>query len=404
MIQLLRPTLRNNLWKMAAIRLLFWMHFFASVLVPFFRDWGGITYTQIFSLNAWFMFCNFLLEIPTGTVADRFGRRTSLALGSAVAACGFLVYASRPHFAVFLVAEMILAVAFTLMSGADEALIFDTLDELGERDRAPRVYARLESFKLMGIITGGLLGGVIAHAFGLRMPMLLGALPAVASGLLALSLKEPGGQTGPHTTRSYGELLHEGLRYFAGHSTLRALALDMVGSISMAWLIIWLYQPQLERVGIDIALFGVVNAGLCLGQIVVLGRIEAIEKWLGSRRNYLLLSSLLPGLGYLVLAVADSAPVVILTIIAIAAVGLSRPVLFTSYMNHFIPSPQRATILSTVSMLRTLTVAIVNPLAGWLVDWSMPHALALFGATAIVVGLLTRAGERHLPPEPAQVR
>jgi len=396
MTRLLRRTLRNNIWKMAAIRLLFWMHFFASVLVPFFRDWGGISYTQIFSLNAWFMFCNFLLEIPTGTVADRYGRRTSLALGSAVAAVGFLVYASFPHFVVFLAAELILAVAFTLMSGADEALVFDTLDGLGERDRAPRVYARLESFKLGGIITGGLLGGVIAHSLGLRMPMLLGVLPALASGLLALSLKEPGSGVGSRPTKSYRQLLGEGLRYFGGHATLRVLALDMVGSISMAWLIIWLYQPQLERVGIGMPLFGIVNAGLCLGQILVLNRIETIEGWLGSRRNYLFASALLPGVGYLILSVTTSAPVAIATIIVIAAVGLSRPVLFISYMNHFIPSPQRATILSTVSMLRTLTVALVNPVAGWLVDLSMPHALAIFGATAIVVAIATRAGEGHL--------
>jgi len=382
---------------MQAIRLLFWMHFFSSVLVPFFRDWGGITFTQIFTLNAWFMFCNFLLEVPTGTIADRFGRKVSLALGCFVSAIGFLIYASMPRFEVFLVAELVLATAFTLMSGADEALVYDTLDELGQRDAATRVYARLESFKLGGIISGALFGGVIAAVFGLRAPMLLGAVPAVISGVLALTLTEPSTVARQHAAQSYTQLLRGGIRYFAGHATLRVLALDMVGSASIAWLIIWLYQPQLERVGIDLPLFGTVHAAMCVGQILLLSNIERVEEWVGSKRRYLFVSAVLPGLAYIGLAYTDGVVGVIAAIVIAATVGLSRPVLFIGYMNRHIPSEQRATILSTVSMLRTLTVAVINPLAGWLVDgWGARTALVIFGVTGIALALLTRLEERHL--------
>ena len=83
-----------NLPKLFAIRLLFWMHFFAAVLVPFFTDWGGITLQQVFFLNAWFFLCSFLFEVPTGAVADFLGRKWSLALGSAVAVSGLLLYAA----------------------------------------------------------------------------------------------------------------------------------------------------------------------------------------------------------------------------------------------------------------------------------------------------------------------
>lgn len=396
MLGLLRPALRNNLWKMQAIRLLFWMHFFASVLVPFLRDWGGITFTQIFTLNAWFMFCNFLLEIPTGAIADRFGRRISLALGSFVSALGFLIYATVPRFEIFLLGELVLAISFTLMSGADEALVYDTLDQLGQRADAKRVYARLESCKLGGIIIGAVLGGFIAGSLGLRAPMLLGAVPAVLGGFVALSLVEPGGMTGRRTAQSYAQLLRGGIRYFAGHPSLRVLALDMIGSASMAWLIIWLYQPQLERVGVGIALFGVVHAGMCVGQILLLSNIERIEAWVGSKRRYLFLSAVVPGLAYVCLAAADGVAGVVAAILVASAVGLSRPVLFTGYMNTHIPSAQRATVLSTVSMLRTLAVALINPVAGWLVDWGMRPALLILGIAAIALALVTRLEERHL--------
>jgi len=80
------------------------------------------------------MFWNFLLEIPTGTVADFLGRKVSLILGCMIGAVGVLIYASYPRFLVFLLAEVILAVSYTLISGADEALVYDSLKEIGQTD------------------------------------------------------------------------------------------------------------------------------------------------------------------------------------------------------------------------------------------------------------------------------
>ena len=116
MLSFLARTPANNIWKMYVIRLLYWMHFVSSVLIPFFRDWGGLSFTGIMLLNAWFMLWNFLLEIPTGTVADVWGRRTSVALAFVVAAAGVLIYVSRPEFMIFLVDEVFI-VFFRLLCG-----------------------------------------------------------------------------------------------------------------------------------------------------------------------------------------------------------------------------------------------------------------------------------------------
>ena len=121
------PGLYSNLWKLQGIRLLFWMHFFSAVLVPFYTDWGGLSLAQVLYLNAWFFLCNFLFEVPTGSVADFLGRKASLALGSAVGIGAALLYVSRPSFLVFMAAEVLFAISYTLHSGADEALAYDSL-------------------------------------------------------------------------------------------------------------------------------------------------------------------------------------------------------------------------------------------------------------------------------------
>jgi len=60
----------GNVWRLEAVRALFWTHFMAAVLVPFYTQWGGLTLTGVMLLNAWFMAWNFALEIPTGAVAQ----------------------------------------------------------------------------------------------------------------------------------------------------------------------------------------------------------------------------------------------------------------------------------------------------------------------------------------------
>ncbi len=381
---------------MSALRFFFWMHFFAAVLVPFFRDWGGITYMQIFILNAWFMLWNFLLEVPTGTVADTFGRKTSLALGCLVAAVAALVYASTPRFVVFLCGEVLFAVAFTLMSGADEALVYDTLGQLNRSDASKRTFARLESFKLAGIVTGALCGSLIAKGFGLRVPMLVQGAPCLIAGVLALSLVEPGDGARRAPATTYMQLLRGGIRHFRSHRILRVLAFDMVGTAALAWLIVWMYQPQLERVGVDLAFFGAMHAAMCIGQILLLGNIERLEALVGSKKRYLLVSAVLPGVAFIIVGLSSHVVVVVLGVLVAAVFGMSRPPLFISYMNKYIPSEQRATVLSTISMLRTLAGAVINPIAGLLADWSITSAMIVFGIAAITLALFTRVEEAHL--------
>lgn len=396
MLRFFAPRLENNLWKMTALRYVYWVHLFSAVVVPFFRDWGGLDYTRIMLLNAWFWFCNFLLEVPTGTVADVYGRKVSVTLSCAAAAVAVLVYGSTPDLAVFFAGEAIFAVSLTLMSGADEALVYDTLVDLGRAGESKAVFARLESMKMCGILTGALLGAPIAAALGLRAPMLLQAVPFGVAALLASTLAEPGGRPAVRGPGAYSEMLFGGIRYFRGHAELRILAADMVATGALAWLIIWFYQPQLERAGVAIAYFGLVQAAMSLSQVGVLRNIERLERLAGSKRTYLFLSALAPGLGFLVLGSNAWLPATLFGIVFTAAFGLSRMPLFIAYMNDYIPSDKRATVLSTVSMMRTIVLAVINPIAGWLADRSLPSALLLFGTALLAAAMVSRVREEHL--------
>ena len=387
--------LEGNVLKLAALRFLCWMHFMSAVIIPFFREWGRLSFVQIFALQTWFMLMSFLMEVPTGAVADRFGRKVSVTCGAFLLAAASLLYGSFPHLAVFVVAEAVFAVAVSLISGADEALAYDSLLAVGREGEASRVMARLEAAKLAGILAGALVGSVVASLLGVRWPMLLQAFPLGLSGLIALALVEP-----PREKREaaagggYLRLLSGGLHHFRTAPELRALAIDQVACSTVAWLVIWLYQLQLARVGVPLAAFGVVHAAMGLGQIAFLSRVARVERAVGGRARLARLTALVPALAMLGLAAATGIAASVALIVAAATAGLGRPPLFSGPVNRLIPSEQRATVLSAVSAARTLSVALVYPAVGAMLDRSLVAALLFVGVLGLAAAAFARAPAR----------
>jgi hypothetical protein len=70
---------------------------------------------------------------------------------------------------------------------------------------------------------------------------------------------------------------------------------------------------------------------------------------------------------------------VIIFLIFAGGFGLTRFEYSSSYMNRFIPSSERATVLSSVSMFRRLALIFLNPVVGFLAEGSIRNALFFVG-------------------------
>jgi MFS family permease len=385
-----------NLRRLLLVRMLYWTHFVAAVLVPFMTDWGGLTMLQVFSLNAWFMFWNVVFEVPTGAVADRFGRKRSIAVGTLVTAAACLVYVSTPKFVVFLGAEILFALGNTLVSGADEALVYDSLVAAGEEHRARHWLARLQAAQLVGILVGALGGGIIASRWGLRAPVALQTIPMVLAGVVATTLIEVEPSTGRRPAVAYRTLLLAGVRWLRSERNVRIIAGDMVVVGALTWTLIWLYQPLLERAGVPRTAFGLVAALLCLVQAAVLHRLEWLITLVGGRTRYLHGAAIVAGLAMVALVPATRPLAVLAALVVAMGLGHTRTPVAAAAINATIGAGERATTLSTVAMLRTLSICIVNPIAGLLADRSLDLAVGCLGLAAVVVGCLSPLRERHL--------
>lgn len=371
------------------------LHFIGGVLVPFFTDWGGINLTQIMILQSWFMLWIFLLEVPSGAIADYLGRKQSLVLACGVNATAALVYASAPNFYVFLFGEALWAISAALMSGAGEAFVYDTLKKIGETKKSKEVFGRIGSLGLAGIMISAPIGSVIAARFGLRTPMLSLVVPFVAAFLVALTFKEPK-ISRKIESKKYTIILRDGVKYFYKNRILKILALDMIFIASIAYFLIWFYQPMLKQAGLDVIYFGVVHAAFAASQILIMNNYERLEKVFGSKKRLLSLSASITGVMFIIGGLTTFIPIVLLVIVFGGGFGLSRRPLLVSYMNKYIPSSKRATVLSAISMLRTVALIVVNPMVGLLADWSLNYTLIILGVAAVVFSLISKVEEEHL--------
>ena len=107
------------------------------VAVPFFQS-KGLSMQEVFSLQALFALVVLLAEVPSGYVADLFGRKRTLVVGAAFCGLGHTLLLGADGFWTLALFEISLGIGSSLISGADIALLYDTEAALGRGEREQR--------------------------------------------------------------------------------------------------------------------------------------------------------------------------------------------------------------------------------------------------------------------------
>ena len=383
--------LASNFKKLYAFEFLSNLHFISGVLVVFFTSWGKISFAQIMLLQSCYVIFGFLLEVPTGVLADLLGRKLSLAAGALALVLAVLLYSAYPNFWIFLAAEFLWAVTDAFISGADQALIYDSLKALGRTDDSQKVFARYQNARLTALLIAAPLGSLIAAHFGLRFTMLLLALPALLAFLLSFRLYEPPRDKTPGARFHPAHFLRTmkvGVFALMRDATLRTLSIDRILVTALAFLLIWMYQPMLEKLHVPLSWFGVVSAALTGVQMLIIARLAALERFAGSPKAFLIGSSVICGLAYILLSTQPNVYLSIGLMMLVWGFGVSRLVPYQGHINRHVGSAHRATVLSSISMVDKLFRALVYPLAGWLLERSSSALLMGLGTAILVTALV----------------
>jgi len=378
------------------------------VYVPLLQG-HGLSMSQVLQTQALFALTIATCEVPSGYIADLWGRRRSLLLGAAFFAAGFLFLGRADSFADFLVYELILGIGFSLVSGADLALLYDTEVYLQERDlpggaTPGKSLSRLISVEAAASGLAGIVSSLLV-LWSLESVVLAQGLIGLLPLCLAFTLVE--------VPRPRVELNHGGnarsileLLLFGKPVVLwTAFAIAVFGLLAVY--VFWIYQKYWEFQGVPIGSFGYIWAAFAFTVSLSARYAGALEQRLGTR-GVLCLIGALPLLGLTGMALGAGWIGVVFGFAMQVSRGLSMS-LFYEALNRRVPGSFRATVNSLVSFAVRVIFIGTGPLLGYALDSigvtsTLLLLLAIFTPViALVLGPLVVRIQREEPGEVSQV-
>jgi len=367
----------------------------------------GLDLLQLNLVLAVYLITICVFEVPTGAVADVFGRKASFLLSCLVRAWAFGLYYFADSFAEFVVAEVIDAIGTTLATGAFDAWAVDGVRRDGDTRPVDRLFARGQILGQAMALAGGLGAAQFAER-DLALPWLIGCggfLLCAALGAVLMHEARP--THGVAAVRSYSvtAAMGEGLAIVRAAPTLRQLCLLTALSACATMPAFQMWQPRLSGLaGEGPWLMGWVWAFLGLSSIIGSAAVPRLLARLG-RAPTLAAATAWRALTLGCAGAAAGFPLAFTGfLLQEIGFGISEPVL-QAWMNEHATSARRATVLSIRSMAFTFGGGAGLVALGWLalstdigIAWM---ASALIYAVAAPCFLILRRADQAPAPHAA---
>lgn len=381
-------------------RILFNCRFYYPVFTILFLDLG-LSIGEFAALNVVWALTSVVLEVPSGALADRFGRRPLVVAAGVlmVLEMAVLCLMQPGHhdlvLGLFVVNRVLSGAAEACASGADEALAYDSLPVADRTVLWPQIMARLSRGMALGFVVSSILGSVLYDAHSLttalhwvglyvtvakpvamKLPLLLNLGTALACLVVTLRMTETRAPA-PKTSllQNIGEtwvsILQTGGWMWR---TKAAFALIVFGLVfdSIIRLFLTVASNFYRLVGIEEGWYGVIGTGVSLLGLVTASLMEKSAGVMTARQNFTWLALVVFG-G--LLAAAHPQP-------GWAGIALVMPLFLSMrflqfflshYLNEIVDSGQRATALSFRGLTINLAYGMLTLLFGWQTSWVAGH-------------------------------
>jgi MFS family permease len=372
---------------------------------------AGLNNLEAFAANAFFTAGMVVFEVPTGIVADMWGRRTSFLLGTVTLAVTTALYVLlweiEAPFWEWALVSLLLGLGFTFFSGATEAWLVDALDATGFEGPLESVLARGQVITGIGMLTGSIGGGVLAEAVSLGFPFVVRAAVLILMFVVALALMQDVGFEPKRDGRPLAEMRRiasNSIEYGWRVPAVKYLMLAAPFTGGVGIYVFYALQPYLLELYGDPEAYGIAGlvAAIVAGSQILGGLATKQVRGLFRLRTSALLAAealsvaALVGIGLIESFGAVLALIVVWGLLFAAVMPIRQ-----AYLNGLIPSQQRATILSFDSLMSSSGGVVAQPILGRAADvWGYPASYVLSGAiSAISLPFIARSRRQNSPAD-----
>ena len=289
--------MNRNITALYLIKLSKWFSLVMPIIVLFFQE-QKLGLEDIFILKSVYSVAAVALEIPSGYLADVWGRKRCLVLGCILFFFGYLCYSFTGTFFAFLIAELLLGSGQTLVNGADSALLYDTVKHYGHEEEYLKYEGRITMLGNFAEAFAGIFGGLLA-AVSLRYPFYAQALVAFIGIPAACALQEFNfkGQV-ENPVAEIIRIIKYSL-FTNRHLCCNIMFSGIIGAATL--MMAWFVQPVLIYLNTPTSWFGIIWTVLNVVVGIAAFYSDRIERKLGmNKMNTLILLTIVSG--YLTLA------------------------------------------------------------------------------------------------------
>ncbi len=384
-----------NIRLFIAFRVFFNCRFYYPVFTILFLDYG-LTIEQFALLNTIWAITIVLAEVPSGALADVFGRKTLIVITSFLMVIEMLVIAILPLgnptliFWGFLINRVLSGLAEAMASGADEAIAYDSLVVEGDVKDWPKVLSvqmRLRSIATIITATSGALlydpaivnrilnwagsSASVNQQITMRFPVYLTLVLAVLACITALMMQENQKDT-ENNKEKYSMVKALEMTWQAGKwigRTPFALAVILLGMCydHVLRMIVTMTSQYFRLINLPEASFGFISSAMALLGLVTPKVAEYMVGRFSATQNMLWVAAVtLTGL----FGLTGFFPYFGILPMACIFIGLMLVSFFTShYLNQVTESYQRATVLSFKGLAFNLAYGLIGVFFAMLIQY-----------------------------------
>lgn len=362
--------------------------FWGPVLIMYIQKTSHMSLSAIYWMESAAVISIFLLEVPMGAVADLLGRRRTIFVGSCFLLAEQIVFASSFNpFMVWLANNVLWVIGYSLISGADSSMLYDTLKSLGRENEFKKIQGRSASYRLGLIAICSISAGYLA-GYHIRLPAALGVITiALNCGVTYLFVDPPLCGSRAFNWKAHVELMKISILFVANHRRVKWIIgfMALIGVVAKLWF--FTYNPYFELVGLPLPAYGWIFFALnVVAAISSYGADWLAKKW-GECGSIIIMIALMV-VPILIMGFYPCQMAALLVIVQNVVRGYIAP-----FMDHFLhdhlDSSNRATAMSvksaSVCLIQFVGLAVFG---GILKLYALPTCLLILGFSAMAFGLI----------------
>ncbi len=375
-------SISGNIPKLYLIKIAKWFMLTMPIIVLFYQE-NGLSMQDVLTLKGIYSVAVVALEIPSGYIADVWGRKKSLILGSILGCLGFVVYSFSHGFSGFLIAELILGIGSSFISGSDSAMLYDSLLKMGKEKEYLKQESRVMSVGNFAEALAGIAGGSLA-LISLRTPFIFQSFIAFIAIPASILLVDPN-QNSIKLKVGFNHILSI-VKFSLWDNAILRWNIVLSSVIGCATLTLaWFIQPYLRDLDMEVSTIGVIWTLLNLTVGIIALSAHKVEGFLGKTGTSVFIVIGISA-GFILTGWFNSLIGIGVLFFFYVVRGIATPIL-KNYINQITESEMRATVLSVRNFIIRICFAIIGPFLGWYTDhFTLSSALMLAGGIFFVLG------------------